>query len=81
MEHSRPKFRNMIEMESAIRDLSARNDYEIYGYRTRAALFDLQIIIHNDETSRVEMREQIIHIKMGSSRDLKSQKTSSLVKF
>ena len=42
----------MNEMESAIRDLSARNDYEIYGY-TCAALFELQTIIHDDETSSV----------------------------
>ena len=45
---------HMNEMESAIWDLFARNDYEICGY-IRAALFDLQIIIHDDETSSVEM--------------------------
>ena len=48
MVHS--KLTNMNDMESVIRDLPAGNDYEIYGY-TRAALFELQTITHDDETS------------------------------
>ena len=40
-------------MESAIRELSGRKDYEIYGY-TRAALFKLHVIIHDDETSSID---------------------------
>ena len=65
-------------MESTIQDLAARNDYDIYalyGY-THAAIFELQIIIRDDETSRdalIIAWAKYSH-KKGSSHDLKSQK-------
>ena len=63
-------------MESAIRELSARKEFEMYGY-TCAALLELHVNIHDDETSSIDALviawANYSH-KMGPSRDLKSQK-------